>query len=208
MKPAFLALSAILVSSTISVAHDLEAGKRVVEEVCAACHGEDGNTDISIYPKLAGQHFEYTSNQAKAIRDGGRAWGSAADMLALVEGMSDEDIDNAAAFYAKQVALNGEAEQQNIKEGQLIYRGGIASQKVPACMACHVPNGAGIPAASKAKDGVVAYPRISGQNKDYLVSQMQAFRDGSRSHGMMSNIATRLTDQQIDDVANYIQGLR
>ncbi|MBR2251943.1 MAG: c-type cytochrome, partial [Neisseriaceae bacterium] len=70
------------------------------------------------------------------------------------------------------------------------------------------PNGAGIPAASKAKDGVLAYPRLSGQHKDYVVAQMQAFRSGERTHNMMAPIATRLTDQQIDDVANYIQGLR
>lgn len=208
MKRLFAALLVSFAATSLSAAPDLEKGKEVAETVCIACHAADGNSAISIYPRLAGQHAAYTAQHAKDIRDKVRTWALAESMVAMVEGMSDEDIDNVSAYYTQQVSLSGEAEATNLQAGQLIYRGGIPEQKVPACMGCHGPNGAGIPAASKAKDGVLAYPRLSGQHKDYVVAQMQAFRSGERTHNMMAPIATRLTDQQIDDVANYIQGLR
>lgn len=208
MKRLFAALLVSFAATSLSAAPDLEKGKQVAETICVACHAADGNSGISIYPRLAGQHAAYTAKHAKDIRDKVRTWSLAESMVAMVEGMSDEDIDNVSAYYEKQVSLAGEAEAASLQAGQLIYRGGVPDQKVPACMACHGPNGAGIPTASRAKDGVLAYPRISGQHKDYVVAQMQAFRDGSRVHNMMAPIATRLTDQQINDVANYIQGLR
>ncbi|MBR7002635.1 MAG: cytochrome c4 [Neisseriaceae bacterium] len=208
MKRIFAALLVSLAATAATAAPDLEKGKEIAETVCIACHAADGNSGIAIYPRLAGQHAAYTAKHAKDIRDRVRTWSLAESMVAMVEAMTDEDIDNVSAFYEKQVSLAGEADAANLKAGELIYRGGIAEQKVPACMACHGPNGAGIPAASAAKDGVVAYPRISGQHKDYVVAQMQAFRSGERVHNMMAPVATRLTDQQIDDVANYIQGLR
>ena len=188
MKRIFAALLVSLAATAATAAPDLEKGKEIAETICIACHAADGNSGIAIYPRLAGQHAAYTAKHAKDIRDRVRTW----------SGEAEEAREEAA----------GEADAANLKAGELIYRGGIAEQKVPACMACHGPNGAGIPAASAAKDGVLAYPRISGQHKDYVVAQMQAFRSGERVHNMMAPIATRLTDQQIDDVANYIQGLR
>ncbi|MBR7059838.1 MAG: cytochrome c4 [Neisseriaceae bacterium] len=210
MKRFLPALVITLFATNVFAAPDLENGKQIAENVCAACHAADGNSPISIYPRLAGQHAAYTAEHVKYIRDGSRAWGDMViTMVPNVEGMSDQEIEDVSAYYALQVSLTGEADAdpEKLKAGQDIYRGGILAQKVPACMACHGPNGAGIPAASVAKDGVLAYPRISGQHKDYVVAQMQAFRDGSRQHGMMSTIGNRMTDQQIDDVANYIQGL-
>lgn len=201
---------ATLLLGTIATAEEvnLENGKTIAETICASCHGDNGNSNISIYPRIAGQHTAYLEQHIKDIRDGKRTWGDmVVTMVPMVAELSDKDVKDVSAFYNKQLSSFGESENTNLKEGQAIYRAGIASQKVPACLACHGPAGAGIPAGSTAQDGIVSFPRITGQHKDYIVAQMQAFRNGSRSHAMMSTISTALTDQQIEDVANYIQGL-
>lgn len=204
-------LTALVASSALAAAPakpDLEKGKQIAETICSACHAVDGNSSISIYPRLAGQHAAYMDAQIMAIRDGHRAWGLTSTMIPFVIGMSDDDVRSVAAYYNQQLPLAGEADPNaNLEAGRKIYRGGIAAQKIPACMSCHGPNGAGIPAGSTAKDGITAYPRLTGQHKDYVAEQMRAFRDGSRTHPLMDPIATRLSDQQIDEVANYIQGL-
>ncbi|MDO5687299.1 MAG: c-type cytochrome [Neisseria sp.] len=210
MKRFFPALlTALVAGGALAATPDLERGKEIAETVCSACHAADGNSAITIYPRLAGQHTEYMEAQAKAVRDGNRMWGLAVTMIPFVTGMSDDDIRNVSAYYSQQFPLAGEADpKMDLKVGAAIYRGGIPAQNVPACMSCHSPNGAGIPGGSTAKGGITAYPRIGGQHKDYVVEQMKAFRDGSRSHPNMDPIATRLTDEQIEEVSNYIQGLR
>lgn len=200
--------AALLVSVAAAEPADPVRGQAIAEEICIACHGADGNSAVEIYPRLAGQHYEYLVKNTKDIRDGVRAWGLAGAMVPMVETMTDQDILDVSAFMSRQLGLAGEADVKgNLEAGRKIYRGGIKAQGVPACMSCHSPNGAGMPAASTAKDGIVAFPRLSGQHKDFVLEQMNAFRDGSRTHPMMDTIAKNLTDQQIEDVANYIQGL-
>lgn len=211
MKRFFPATFALLMASAAlasGVQADLTKGKEIAEGICAACHNVDGNSGISIYPKIAGQHVEYLNQQVIDIRDGKRAWGMAAAMQPMIMDLSDEDIHNVNAYFSQQLALPGESDPSgNMELGKQIYRGGLSAEGEPACMSCHGPNGAGIPAGSVAKDGINGFPRISGQHKDYIVAQMQAFRDGTRTHVMMSPIAHRLTDEQVDAVSNYIQGL-
>lgn len=206
--PAALALLAASAALASGVQADLAKGKEIAESICAACHNVDGNSGISIYPKIAGQHIEYLNKEVIDIRDGKRNWGMAVAMQPMVMDMSDEDIHHVNAFFAQQLAMPGESDPAgNMELGKQIYRGGLEAQGIPSCMSCHGPNGAGIPAGSIAKDGVAGFPRISGQHKDYVLAQMQAFRDGTRTQAMMSPISHRLNDEQLDAVANYIQGL-
>ena len=86
--------------------------------------------------------------------------------------------------------------------GQKIYRGGNAATTVAACAGCHGPSGAGMPAQ---------YPRISGQFAEYVEVQLKAFRSGARANdpnGMMRGVAARMTDREIQAVAEYVAGLR
>ena len=100
----------------------------------------------------------------------------------------------------KQPVSQGVAQNKNtIELGQSIYRGGIAAKGVPACAACHSPNGAGIPAQ---------YPRLGGQWADYTNAQLLAFRDGVRKNSsQMTTIASKLSDQEMKAVSDYIAGL-
>jgi len=182
-------------------------GKRegTVEDVCAACHGADGNSTISANPKLAGQHAEYIRKQLQDFtppEDGKPARCASAVMGAFASSLEPQDIVNVAAYFAAQ-KLTAPAAASNaelVELGQSIYRGGIAAKGVPACAACHGPAGDGMPAQ---------YPQLRGQFAEYTTAQLVAFRDGARKNNHpMAEIALRMTDPEIKAVADYIAGLR
>jgi cytochrome c553 len=176
----------------------------IVNQVCAACHAPDGNSQIPADPKLAGQIPEYLYKQLENFKaaPGKKAERNNPIMAAMVANLSPEDMRNLAAYFASQTPKPGTAKSRDLVVlGQLIYRGGIASEKIAACASCHGPSGAGMPAQ---------YPRLSGQHAQYIVEQLKAFRSGARAndlHGVMRGVAARLSDHEIDAVADYVDGL-
>lgn len=166
--------------------------------MCAACHGTDGNSAISANPKLAGQHPEYLAKQLQEFKSGKR---TNAVMGGMAAALSDADIKSIAAYFAKQSPTLGKAKENGKGSlGEKIYRAGIAETKVPACASCHGAAGGGLPNQ---------FPRLSGQHADYTAAQLKIFRTGERANApMMMDIASRMTDAQMQAVADYIQGLR
>lgn len=164
---------------------------------CVSCHGAAGNSTITANPRLAGQHPAYLIKQLIDFRSPAR---SNPIMSPLAKSLSDDDVKNLAAYLNAQAPKPGAAKNKDtIELGKHIWRGGIASKNVPACAGCHSPNGAGIPAQ---------YPRLSGQNMDYLVTQLTSFRDGIRANSLqMTQVAAKLNDREIRAVADYISGL-
>jgi cytochrome c553 len=177
---------------------DLAAGSAKFASVCVACHAADGNSTITVNPKLAQQHPEYLIAQLQAFKSGKR---NNAVMMGFASGLSDDDMKNIAYWLASQKAKPGFAKDKELVAlGERIYRGGIADRQVPACAGCHSPNGAGIPSQ---------YPRLSGQHADYSAVQLTAFRDGTRKNSLpMTQVAAKLNDREIKAVADYIAGLR
>jgi cytochrome c553 len=203
-----LLLSLLLVAGGLQAqdqAPDLARAKVLAESICAGCHGADGNSVIADNPKLAGQHPDYTYKQLRnfASIDGAPAQRPNAIMSSMVIPLSDDDKRSLAHFYAQQklqpeVAQNAET----VEQGREIWRAGIASKGVPACAACHGPTGSGLPAQ---------YPRIAGQFAKYTFTQLKAFRDGDRANDpaeMMRAIALKMTDKEMQAVADYAAGLR
>lgn len=183
---------------------DMAKGQQIASQVCAACHGADGNSTAPANPKLAGQHPEYLFKQLQNFRV--KAPAKEAErvnpiMAGFAAGLSEEDMRNVAAYYAAQPLKPAAARDKNVVElGQRIYRGGIASKSVAACAGCHSPNAAGIPAQ---------YPRLGGQYAEYTESQLIAFRQGARRNSeQMAAIAARMSDAEIKAVAEYIAGVR
>lgn len=177
---------------------DLVKGQASFEAVCAACHGADGNSTIVVNPKLAQQHPEYLLKQLHDFKADKRA---DPVMKGFSMMLSDEEMTNIAAWLAKQPAKPGFAtDKELVLLGERIYRGGVPDRKIAACVSCHSPNGAGIPAQ---------YPRLSGQHADYTAKQLNAFRDGSRgNNNQMRDVAAKLNDREVKAVADYIAGLR
>ncbi len=177
---------------------DLAKGQAIASQVCGACHSFDGSRGSPANPILAGQHPEYLVKQLQDYKSGKRA---NAIMRGIAATLSDDDMKNVAAFYASKSAKPGFAKDKALVQlGERIWRGGIADKGVPACAACHGPNGAGLP---------VQYPRIAGQHADYTEAQMIAFRSGARgNNAQMMAIAAKLSDREIKAVSDYAAGLR
>jgi len=206
-----MALAAVLVAAATAVAAeppfkgDAAKAQTMVNQVCAACHAADGNSQVAANPKLAGQIPEYLHKQLTNFKAaaGKKAERDNPVMAGMVASLSAEDMRNLAAYYAGQAAKPGAAKSKDLVAlGQKIYRGGIASKSVAACSSCHGPNGAGIPAQ---------YPRLSGQHAEYLEEQLKAFRSGERANdpgSMMRGVAEKLSDREIQGVSDYIAGLR
>lgn len=176
---------------------DPAKGATVFNGICVTCHGAEGNSAITVNPKLAQQHPEYTAKQLAEFKSGKRA---NPVMMGFASALSDDDMRNVGAYLASTKAKPGFAKDKDLAAlGEKIYRGGIADRQIPACAGCHSPNGAGIPSQ---------YPRLSGQHADYTTSQLTQFRDGIRKNNLqMSQVAAKLNDREIKAVADYIAGL-
>jgi cbb3-type cytochrome c oxidase subunit III len=184
---------------------DINRGQAIAAQVCASCHGADGNSAGGAYPKLAGQHPEYLVKQLMdfKIQPGAKQPArNNAIMAGMASALSNQDMANVAAYFAAQTPKPGYAHDKNtVPLGQKIYRAGIAERAVPACASCHGPTGQGIP---------VQYPRLSGQWAEYTVTELTAFTQGAgarNNNDAMHTIASRLSDSDIKAVADYIAGL-
>jgi cytochrome c553 len=169
--------------------------------VCGACHGMDGNSTDAQYPKLAGQNEEYIVRQLHNFKSGKR---QNAIMLGMASQLSGQDMANIGAYFMSQRSRPGVADAKLAKAGGKLYREGDASRKIPACMACHGPDGRGNPGAM--------YPQLAGQHAQYLIKTLTAWHDGttwgSDAHSqIMPTIAKRLTTKDIAAVSSYLEGL-
>jgi cytochrome c553 len=179
---------------------DAKAGQAKAA-TCAACHGLDGNPASSQYPKLAGQHENYIARQVALFKSHKR---ENPVMMGFVMSLTEQDMHDIGAYFASKSSLPGVADAKLVARGELLYRGGDAKAGVPACMACHGPDGAGNPGWR--------VPNIGGQHADYVQKQLQAWHNGttwgSDAHAMiMPGIAQRLTEQDISTISSYVEGL-
>jgi cytochrome c553 len=187
------------IATSVYAAGDPAKAEAIVNQVCAACHGADGNSPLSVNPSLAGQHSDYLFKQLTEFKSGTR---NNAIMTGMVANLSSEDMHNLAAYYAAQKPKQMAAKDKDlVAQGRKLYRGGNSSNAMAACAGCHSPNGAGIPSQ---------FPRLASQHADYIVAQLKAFRAGDRANDpnqMMRATAIKLTDKEIAALAEYVSGL-
>ena len=189
-----LLASLAITMGAVGAAHaDLEADADAAAgaekaQTCAACHGQEGISPSASFPHLAGQQMSYTAKQIMDIRDGHRM---VPEMAGQVDDFSDQDAWDVAKFYAEQLA-----------RGEELYRAGDMAKGIPACAACHTPTGEGI--------GSAVYPALSGQFVEYTVSTLQDFAASERDNdpaNIMRDIAAKMSDDDMEAVANYVYGL-
>jgi cytochrome c553 len=206
MNPKLLATSfaalSFLCTGGVALAEGNATAGQAKTATCAACHGVDGNSSNPEWPSLAGQHAQYIVKQLKAFKGGTR---QNPTMAPMAMGLSDQDMEDVAAYFSSQTARGGEADQSKITLGQKLYRGGNTNTKVAACIACHGPTGRGNPAAG--------YPSIRGQHSVYVMAQLNAYKSGQRTtdainNKMMRDETANLSADEIAAVASYVQGLR
>ena len=213
---------ALLVSADLTYAQG-NAGGKAKAASCAGCHGEDGNSMMPGFPKLAGQHKGYLIRQLQDFKSGSRLSPMMAPMAA---GLDEKAIEEIADFYsANKITPNpvlvlpasdddddapAKTEEQKkaelaklIAQGSNLYRNGDIPTAVSACIACHGPFGEGNRPAS--------FPALHSQHADYLIKTLTDFKTGNRSksrENMMHMIATKMTDQEIKAVAYYIASMK
>lgn len=179
--------------------------------LCAACHGPTGNAISPLFANLAGQGEKYLFKQLQDIQRGSRP---IVEMTGMLAGFNDQDLADIAAYYASQeVKIAGSSEITSeafgldatamLELGESIYRNGNLETGVPACSGCHSPTGAG--------NAPAGYPRLGGQSRDYLITQLENFRGNLRTNDgdtrIMRGVAENLSDLEIEAVTNYIAGL-
>lgn len=177
---------------------------KAAAQVCVACHGADGNAIAGNYPNLAGQHSKYMAKQLrefKAAMTGG-AGRQDAVMGGMVMALTPEMMDALSEYYSEMPAKPGTTPESVVEVAEPLYIGGDIERNIAACAACHGPRGNGTELSG--------FPKISGQNADYIKLQLEKFRSGERNNdpnGMMRDVAKRLTDDEIDALAKYLGGL-
>ena len=211
MKLRCALLAATLVCGTALAADappkaDPAKGQQIATQVCATCHGADGNSIGPENPKLAGQIPDYLAKQLmnfKPTAAGKPAERNSAVMAGFAATLSPDDMRNVAAYFSGQTLKAERAKNRDTAElAQKLYRGGIPERGLPACAGCHGPKGEGIPAR---------YPALAGQYAAYIETQLKAFRDGARANDpnkMMRMTAAKLSDAEIKALADYVAGLR
>lgn len=180
-------------------AGDAAAGARKAA-VCGACHGMTGQSVNPEWPNLAGQQESYVAAQLALFKQGVR---DNPLMMPMAMPLTDEDMRDLGAHFAAQAPAGLEADASNWKAGERLYRGGDQGRGLPACIACHGPQGKG--------NGPARYPALRAQHAVYTYAQLKAYADGRRKtpgSDMMTVVASKLTDAEMRALSSYTQGLR
>ena len=186
------------------ISGDATKGSQLVES-CAACHGADGNSISTDWPKLSGQNQRYLYEQLMYFRDGDRMNALMMSVTPYLQTLSDDDLKNIAAFYSQYKTTVGQSknDEELLSLGTQLYRFGNIKKQIPACTSCHAVYGQG--------NSLAGYPAVSGQQIGYLTSSLKAYRSKERNSGessiIMQSIAENLTDYEIEALANYMHGL-
>ncbi|KJG13312.1 c-type cytochrome [Photobacterium iliopiscarium] len=184
---------------------DIDAGK-LKAATCVACHGNDGNVIIGQYPKLAGQHADYLVKQLAdyklAVTSSGAQGRSNAIMAGMAAALSATDMADLGAYFSS-LPISGNTTPENvIAIAEPLYRFGDSDRGIAACISCHGPRGNGT--------SLSGFPKISGQNAQYIQLQLQAFRSSARNNdlnAMMRSAAVKLNDNEIEALSAYVGGL-
>ena len=183
---------------------------------CMGCHGADGNSmalpaPAEPWPKLAGQVPEYIVKQLHDFKAGRRG---NAQMSPQAQAVSEADIPDIAAYFAQQKVKPGDGgNKELLATGEkLFYKGKGRPEVVAACVGCHGLGGVGNRDWKKlmANQPAILAPAIGSQHASYLVKQLKAYKDGTRTNDaaqVMRNITARLSEQEIEAVSVFVASL-
>jgi cytochrome c553 len=192
-----IAALALLMVPLAAQAGDASKAISLSASLCASCHGEDGNSLVPAFPKLAGQQAVYLLRELKDYKSGKRV---SEVMAPIVSGLNEEDLANLAAFYASQKAAPGTATELGLLPvGKTLYLKGNAKSGIPTCESCHEEDGSG---GGK-------FPRVAGQNVEYVLEQFRLYAAGKRTNGarVMQTIAERMSEQETRAIAEYMASM-
>jgi cytochrome c553 len=160
-------------------------------QLCAACHGPDGNSVIPANPSIAAQPEQSISIQLFQFREGNR---KDAQMTPMAANLSNKEMNELAAYFSKQKA----AATTHKTSPESASAGPKLAQQFN-CVQCHGP----------ALRGQQHIPRLAGQQYEYLLTQLRKFKAQKRADldGNMTSAAQPLTDKDIEILVDYAAGL-
>ena len=213
---ASLSFASLSVNAVIAVPeYDVNAGQKIAETVCAACHGMTGVSVVPTQPNLGGQNARYLFKQLRDFKTGYRVNGI---MQGQISALNEQDLANVAGYYSEQKPWGSFAgNPATAQEAGKLFLGGDKKRGVIACSGCHDPKGAG--------NAYAAFPRIGGQHAEYIGLQLKMFRAAGREDavardqkrindaakegekGMMQVVASKLSDRDIKILSQFISAV-
>jgi cytochrome c553 len=192
---------AMLLAVAVSLpafAADADRAKDIVTNVCSACHGMDGNSVVPTFPKLAGRHPDYLVNELKQFSSGARKSDIMGPIAAKLDGA---DMKSLGEYFGAQKPTSGKVlDPEAAAAGKKLYQDGDEAKGIPSCGGCHAQDAS----------GNKRFPRLAGQHREYLIAQMNNFRNDVRDYSaarLMREVAKLMSDDDIKAVAEYLQGL-
>ncbi len=190
-------LAAVGLTSTSALAQSQD-GARIAMQICSGCHGAGGRSESPMFPKLNAQTSEYIEAQLKGFREHARGENAARDYMWGMAALLDAGaVKSLADYFSHQPATRGATGDATLTaRGQEIFERGVPDKGVPACASCH----------GAEAQGAGTFPRLAGQHKEYLLRQIEVFKNGTRGNApVMSAVAHTLDDAQAKAVAVYLQ---
>jgi len=172
--------------------------EQTAQQVCDNCHGRQGESAGPAFPHLAGQNAAYITKQLRDFKSGRRDNRAMREMMAE---LSDAELIEFGVLYAAMKPVpHTMADAAPARAGRLLFNAGKPQLGVPACTACH----------GAQASGSNSLPRLAGQHALYLKRQLQDFgqRQRTNDNAVMHDIASRLSEPEMDAVASYLSGLK
>lgn len=190
LKILFLILTTVIYTSAFAI--DAELGKQKAAQLCAACHGADGNSVSSDYPHLAGQTARYIYVELKDYKEGRRK----NDIMSGIASMlSRDDMFNLGAYFASMPLkpVDYPVDPERVKKGKVITDSAL-------CTMCHLGG----------FSGQNEIPRVSGQRYEYVLKQLYAFKNYERTNdaGNMASVVKSLSDEDLINISHFITSIK
>ncbi|AUN95462.1 c-type cytochrome [Pseudazoarcus pumilus] len=196
-KRIFTVVAACVVAGPVLAAEppavDLARAEAIHMDSCFMCHGPNGESSTKLFPRLAGQHYQYIVRQLEAFRSGARK----SNMMEGVVGeLSEQEMLALGVFFENKSTTGNVTDDAGLLEvGRFIYNRGNEYSGVPACASCHGEDG----------HGSAQMPRLASQIPRYIENRLKSFADGGDP--VMQGIAGKLTELEIKAVAVYVSSL-
>ena len=180
--------------TTVSAQADEARARKIVSGSCFVCHGAEGESGSEAFPRLAGQHWEYTAKQLDNFKSGKR---KSTAMAAMAARLSSDEMQALGRYFEKMsVPPEPVTQPELVAKGRVLYHQGSTQSDVPACASCHGP----------AALGTATLPRLAGQYAAYIETQLQQFskRERTNDNAVMHAIVSRMTGPEMAAVAQYL----
>ena len=191
-----MSLLASLASGAAGAQTDEARARKIVGGVCFVCHGVEGDAASEVFPRLAGQHWEYTVKQLDNFKTGKR---KSTAMAAMAAKLTAGEMEALGRYFEKMPVVPEPSKEPGLAaKGRDLYHQGNPSTGVPACATCHGP----------AALGTAALPRLASQYAGYIETQLKQFntRERTNDHAVMHTIVSKMTALEMSAVAQYLAG--